>query len=216
MCLHPLKQHRDVVSSDVVPNKHIRVETVQLCDEEVEQRALRRAHLQFEPLVRRNRALQVPRPGALLELAHHREASEGRGLAVAPSTATLVCVITDAIATSGTCFALRTVCRCRLATTSGGGGGGLSSTCTALRPCKSTSYLHHELDALAGLAPLSLSQHGPITLRFRSSSSRAEVCVPKRRRKYVPEASFGSAGYSAEYTSFRYEAECGTSASSNA
>ena len=72
MCLHPLKQHRDVVSSDVVPNKHIRVETVQLCDEEVEQRALRRADLDLEPLVRRNRALQVPRPGALLERAPPR------------------------------------------------------------------------------------------------------------------------------------------------
>ena len=47
--LDALQQHAHVVCGDVVPDEHVGVEDVQLADQEVEQRALRRADLELEP-----------------------------------------------------------------------------------------------------------------------------------------------------------------------
>ena len=121
------------------------------------------------------------------------------GLAVAPSHETDVWEMTDARSTSGACFALSIVWMCSDAITSGGeGGGSASGERHFLPPGSVSSNLHHVDDESAGAAPSSLSQQGPMMRRLSKSSSSAEVDVPKMREKYVPDASQGSAGNSAE------------------
>jgi hypothetical protein len=59
-------------------------------------------------------------------------------------------------------------------------------------------------------------QQGPISLRFRMKSSRAPEVVPKMWLKVRPDGSRGRAGWVKGYTTFRYVASAGTSATSKA